>query len=256
MSEATIARNGRPELGSCVLVSVAVFVGWAPQDLALMGVTAEPGLCWKLLPAAVATVAPKALLLALLGVAIAGWFVKRMNFPLATTGVTIGAIMAAAFVRYMMYREDLDYSNPALSLELIWILAAIGGLVLGRVSDRTVRILAQGLCVALPLAYTLYPAAAQVELPRSHKALASDAVDQDAPNLVFIVLDTVRADHLAPYEYGRITTPDLDAFVREGVTLYTQARSTSSWTLPSHASLFTGLYPSEHAALSRARVRY
>lgn len=42
--------------------------------------------------------------------------------------------------------------------------------------------------------------------------------------------------------------PRLDAFARARATTYTQARSTSSWTLPSHASLFTGLLPSEHGA--------
>jgi len=68
------------------------------------------------------------------------------------------------------------------------------------------------------------------------------------PNLLLVVLDTVRADHLAPYGYERVTTPVLDAFVREEATLYTQARSTSSWTLPSHASLFTGLLPAVHGA--------
>ena len=69
-----------------------------------------------------------------------------------------------------------------------------------------------------------------------------------ARNLLFVVLDTVRADHLAPYGYSRITTPALDAFVREHATRYSRATSASSWTLPSHATLFTGLPPGVHQA--------
>jgi len=67
------------------------------------------------------------------------------------------------------------------------------------------------------------------------------------PNIVFITLDTVRADHLSCYGYGRPTTPNLDKFSREGV-LYKNACATASWTLPSHASMFTGKYPTRHGA--------
>ena len=67
------------------------------------------------------------------------------------------------------------------------------------------------------------------------------------PNLLLVTLDTTRADHLGPYGYGRPTTPRLDALARDAV-LYTRAVSTSSWTLPAHASLFTGRFPTSHGA--------
>lgn len=69
----------------------------------------------------------------------------------------------------------------------------------------------------------------------------------DLPNVVLIVLDSVRRDHLSCYGYGRPTTPNIDGLAREGV-LFARAYSTSCWTIPSHASLFTGLYPSQHRA--------
>ncbi len=69
----------------------------------------------------------------------------------------------------------------------------------------------------------------------------------EAPNVLLIVLDTVRADHLPSYGYRRETMPHLDAFARRA-TLYEQAVAPSSWTLPSHASLFTGLHPRSHGA--------
>ena len=65
------------------------------------------------------------------------------------------------------------------------------------------------------------------------------------PNVVLIVLDTVRADHLSTYGYDQETTPNLTAFAREAIR-YTHAIAPAPWTLPSHASLFTGLMPTEH----------
>jgi arylsulfatase A-like enzyme len=68
------------------------------------------------------------------------------------------------------------------------------------------------------------------------------------PNIVLVVMDSVRADHLSCYGYHRRCTPFLDRLAEQGV-LYEQAIAPSYWTLPSHASLFTGLYPSEHSAM-------
>ena len=59
-----------------------------------------------------------------------------------------------------------------------------------------------------------------------------------------IVWDTVRADHLSLHGYGRPTTPNLERLAARGVR-FNLAFSTSSWTLPSHASLFTGRWPHE-----------
>lgn len=65
--------------------------------------------------------------------------------------------------------------------------------------------------------------------------------------VLFISLDTLRADHLTVYGYDRPTSPVLAAFAA-GATVYTRAQAAAPWTLPSHASMFTGLYPQEHGA--------
>ena len=67
------------------------------------------------------------------------------------------------------------------------------------------------------------------------------------PNLLWIVLDTVRADHMSLYGYDRPTTPSLDRWAREGIT-FDAAFSAAPWTLPSHITMFTGLWPFEHGA--------
>jgi arylsulfatase A-like enzyme len=79
-------------------------------------------------------------------------------------------------------------------------------------------------------------------------AAGCDGVPQPR-NLLLISLDTLRADHLGCYGYPRPTSPFLDQLAARGV-LFEQAWATSPWTLPSHASLFTGLYASQHGVVS------
>ncbi len=73
------------------------------------------------------------------------------------------------------------------------------------------------------------------------------------PPIILITVDTLRADHLSVYGYARDTSPHLADFARRS-TLYSKARSPAAWTLPAHASLFTGLYPSEHGSQMIRRV--
>jgi len=68
------------------------------------------------------------------------------------------------------------------------------------------------------------------------------------PNVVFIILDTQRVDRLGCYGYDRITSPNLDAFAQNS-TLFEKAISPAQWTIPSHASMFTGEYPSAHMTI-------
>ena len=65
--------------------------------------------------------------------------------------------------------------------------------------------------------------------------------------MLLIVWDTVRAENLSLYGYGRRTTPNLERLAARGVR-FRHAFATSSWTLPSHASLFTGRWPHELSA--------
>lgn len=67
------------------------------------------------------------------------------------------------------------------------------------------------------------------------------------PNIVFIVMDTAGAKHMSLYGYHRQTTPNLERLAEESV-VYTRCFAPACWTIPSHASMFTGLYPSQHGA--------
>lgn len=68
---------------------------------------------------------------------------------------------------------------------------------------------------------------------------------QTRPNLVLLVWDTTRADHMSLYGYTRPTTPSVESLAEHGI-VFTNAQSTSNYTFPSHVSIFTGLYCREH----------
>lgn len=69
----------------------------------------------------------------------------------------------------------------------------------------------------------------------------------DGTPIILITMDTTRADRLSCYGYERQTSPNLDRLAAES-TMYTRAYSSSSWTLPAHASLLTAKFPTSHGA--------
>ncbi len=73
------------------------------------------------------------------------------------------------------------------------------------------------------------------------------------PDILLLVLDTQRVDRLSCYGYQRETSPFLDEFAHDA-TRFRHAYATAQWTIPSHASMFTGLYPSEHTMLHASSV--
>jgi arylsulfatase A-like enzyme len=74
---------------------------------------------------------------------------------------------------------------------------------------------------------------------------ACDATPPPPPNVLIVLVDALRADHLSTYGYARETAPHLDALAAESM-LYRNAHAQSSWTKPSIPTLFTSLYPIQH----------
>jgi arylsulfatase A-like enzyme len=70
------------------------------------------------------------------------------------------------------------------------------------------------------------------------------------PNVLLVVLDTARADHFGPWG-GRARTPAFDAFAAKGAVV-SNARAAAPWTVPSHASMFSGLPPFVHGVTGGA----
>ncbi len=95
------------------------------------------------------------------------------------------------------------------------------------------------------------PRAALLAIALLAGACADGAADDPAsrPNVLVIVLDTLRPDHLGLHGYERPTSPGLDAFAEECV-VFENAHSSAPWTAPSLISLVTSLYPDAHAVTS------
>jgi arylsulfatase A-like enzyme len=96
--------------------------------------------------------------------------------------------------------------------------------------------------VTLSLAYA--PAEAAFTAPAQRTAPAQGG------NVLFVVVDTLRADHLPAYGHPRVKTPALDRLAADGVT-FEHAYANASWTRPSFASLMTGRYPSSHQTTTK-----
>ena len=72
------------------------------------------------------------------------------------------------------------------------------------------------------------------------------------PNIIVYLIDTLRADHLGCYGYARPVSPHIDAFAADAV-LFDHAMAQSSWTKPSVASLFTGVWPGTHGVIGEGQ---
>lgn len=86
--------------------------------------------------------------------------------------------------------------------------------------------------------------------PPGYAGSAPRVASAGRPPVFLLVLDTVRADHLSVYGYERETSPELERRLRArgNAVAFPRAFSNGTWTVPSHASLFTGQLPSEHGA--------
>lgn len=79
-------------------------------------------------------------------------------------------------------------------------------------------------------------------------------IKREAEDVIFITIDTLRADHLGAYGYEFIRTPNIDRLAREGAT-FDQIRVPTPITLPSHTTIFTGLYPPAHGVLDNGNYQ-
>ena len=153
----------------------------------------------------------------------------------AALNASIAASIAFTVVSYcfqfFIMRQDVLIVGPG-SGSLMSDLARLPGTVLG-ILAAPFRMLTRALCVP---AFLLLPLQA-----------ASDAAPPRLPNVLFITIDTLRADHLSSYGYHLKTSPNIDRLAEQGVR-YEHAYTVTSRTGPSHYSMFTSRYPQEHGA--------
>ena len=168
----------------------------------------------------------------------------------ATSGFLTLAVLACTLQLFDAQTSAIpDAKHGAfLAWAAAFVLAA-GGAFLAASSRRTPAWLplAASTALAAVLWATVLPGPTRWTVHESDATvIGADAGGR--PNVLLIVLDTLRADHLELFGYRRETMPQLANLARREFDLITAVSSTSNWTLPSHASMFTGLYPATHGA--------
>jgi arylsulfatase A-like enzyme len=171
----------------------------------------------------------------------------------ARVGVVVGVMLALwpASVRQLPLMTQispwLESSLPFLLAATVFaILCIVGG---GRRNRMRATTEMAVIAIVVVVSYGVGYRADHISLDVPPTVL--NRVDaSDEPDILLIVLDTLRTDRMSLYGYERSTTPQLDAFVarHENAVVYPLAFTNASWTVPAHASLFTGLLPTDHGA--------
>jgi arylsulfatase A-like enzyme len=197
----------------------------------------NPQMTWMAPLANLAVTVPLIMLLAV---------VLRRRRPALAFPAALGmAVVLAALPTGLLFRPGVH------GLAIILLCAGLGSVAARMAGGRPLLFwwLTRAVTAVL-LACCLLTAGLLNALRARGEASAMDALPpaaDDAPNVPLLVLDTVRGMSLSVNGYERPTTPHLEALARDGVR-FTRAVSTASWTLPSHASMFTGRYPHELSA--------
>lgn len=159
---------------------------------------------------------------------------------LTTAAVSLGELALDEWYQDALHGIGLPLVIAALPVVGVLIDRALG-VVVGRVDLRL------GLEVACAVVAALVLGRPLATTPLVDTLMTAVPPPAGTPDVFVVVLDTTRADHLSTYGYARDTSPNLTALAADALD-FSQARSTAPWTLPGHASLFTGQYPSRHGA--------
>jgi arylsulfatase A-like enzyme len=195
-----------------------------------------------------------------LGAGVVAAILGTDGFGLALAGV--GAALAFAVGRFRIIRDVFLEQVPRGALPLavqVGALLAVAALALAlwrwlRGADERRRAPTRPGVVAaavLGLAAAAELGGRLVAGPSNLVPAARPAAPAGAPNVLLVGVDTLRADRLSCYGAAGRATPHIDALAADGLR-YANAFAQSSWTRPSFASVFTGLYPSSHGAVHKA----
>lgn len=191
-----------------------------------------------------------------------GVFFLGLRFPVSTNAILsfLGiaaltlAALAAVNVRYFIWQPPYTQTDVTLYATFAFGAAGIIGagislLVAGMFGNKSMlssvinSVLALG--ALLVFVFTGRPSAASFQI--HEPALLRQHNLPEAKNIIWIVMDTARRDQVSIYggEPGR--TPNIDEFAKDALVM-NRAISAAPWTIPSHASMFTGMFPSKHGA--------
>jgi|GEM_PF-1688595 len=181
---------------------------------------------------------------------------KTSALPLAI-GLSAGLFFMSAVIVNVKYLPAFYAPISLLTDAAIFLVSA----AIGYLAYRFLPSLRWPRVVMTCLALCLVTAIVAIFLGRSHAqddsstgivsgasdGVAVESAREDLPNILFILVDTLRADHLSTYGYPHPTSPWVDELAESGI-LFEQAISASSHTKPATASIFTSRYPPAHQA--------
>jgi arylsulfatase A-like enzyme len=183
-----------------------------------------------------------------LGVLIAG---RERHGAIAFVQLTLVAVATTVFGKASI-TEVQSYFAQTEPSALTLVLLLVGLPLAGVIADRALAFVLRRDTVRLGVEVAAGVAALMVwGAPQSTAPLDAPAPPvpyaRGAPDVFLVALDTTRADHMSTYGYARETSPHLTELAKDALN-FTQARSPAEWTIPGHASMFTGMYPSRHGA--------
>ena len=203
-------------------------------------------------------------------IGFSAWLGRLMKREAVAEGTAFGHtaaffVAAAAFgitlfrIRRDVFEEQLRLMSLqglgvalgcALGAGLLYLLLAKG---LGALGRRVPRAVTLSPVVVTGILAVLVPTALLIGEPERADAASGTlgTPPANAGNVLVIVVDTLRADHLPAYGYTEGSTPNLDAFAADAIR-FDQAFSNASWTRPSFASIMTGRYASSHGVMAKS----
>lgn len=237
-----------PALGAAPTVLTAVWLGFAVGlvELALLAlrrwglgipIYLTPQVVWAAPLSYAVLFVPVGLVLAVLG--------RRWQAVGAPATLVFSSLLFGTYSALQVFSIQLHGAAAlVLALGVAWRAAASAA----RHHDRLDRLIRY---TTLPLGLGVGALAGVVNLaPIIHerRVLARfDAARPDAPNVLLIILDTMRAASMSLYHHARPTTPNLERLAARGI-VFERAIVTSPWSNPSHAGIFTGRFPHEVAS--------
>jgi arylsulfatase A-like enzyme len=151
-----------------------------------------------------------------------------------------GVLFAIGLFCLLAITDLVKLLLPGVAHPLAWCIGLLAAFQVARAVNRHPRSRFVVWMVAAPALIALCALAYGPAREASQRAALPPP--PNSPNVLVIIVDTLRADHLSPYGYTRDTSPYITHLAQQGV-LFENAIAPSSWTLPSHASILTGLYP-------------
>lgn len=189
-----------------------------------------------------------------------GWMIPVSNVVIFLAAGLVGGVIARhapragrwMAIRVLGFLCSLALLSTVRGLHPIatFSLSAAIGHVLARIAEARPSLARRAIARSLPtlllvdIGLAVACSASPSSGNRDSTAAAVAMTGGNRPNVLLIVLDTVRAESLSVHGYGRDTAPNLARLADRGV-LFEQARATAPWTFPSHATMFTGRWPHE-----------